>query len=60
VFLDECVDWRFARDIVGHDVKTARQMDWTAIKNGTLLMLASEHFDVRHGGSKPFLSAEPG
>jgi hypothetical protein len=46
VFLDECVDWRFARDIVGHDVKTARQMDWMAIKNGTLLTLASEHFDV--------------
>jgi hypothetical protein len=61
VFLDECVDWRFARDIVGHDVKTARQMDWTAIKNGTLLMLASETLRrVRHGGSKPFLSAEPG
>jgi hypothetical protein len=41
VFLDECVDWRLARDIVGHDVKTARQMGWTTIKNGTLLTLAS-------------------
>jgi len=46
VFLDECVDWRLARDIVGHDVKTARQMGWTTIKNGTLLTLASEHFEV--------------
>ena len=46
VLLDECVDWRLARDIVGHDVKTARQMGWTAIKNGALLTLASEHFDV--------------
>jgi hypothetical protein len=46
VLLDECVDWRLARDIVGHDVKTARQMGWTAIKNGALLSLASEHFDV--------------
>ncbi len=46
VVLDECVDWRLARDIVGHDVKTARQMDWTTIKNGTLLALASEHFDI--------------
>ncbi|HEY3643611.1 MAG TPA: DUF5615 family PIN-like protein [Xanthobacteraceae bacterium] len=46
VFLDECVDWRLARDIVGHDVKTARQMGWTTIKNGTLLTLASEHFDA--------------
>jgi len=46
VFLDECVDWRLARDIVGHDVKTARQMGWTTIKNGELLTLASQHFDV--------------
>ena len=35
-----------SRDIVGHDVKTARQMGWTAIKNGELLALASAQFDV--------------
>ena len=46
VFLDDCVDWRLARDIVGHDVRTARQMGWTTIKNGALLALASDHFDV--------------
>jgi len=46
VLLDECVDWRLSRDIVGHDVKTARQMGWATIKNGELLDLASEHFDV--------------
>jgi hypothetical protein len=46
VFLDECIDWRLARDIVGHDVKTARQMGWTTIQNGALLILASQHFDV--------------
>ena len=46
VLLDECIDWRLARDIVGHEVKTARQMGWTTIKNGELLALASEHFDV--------------
>lgn len=46
VFLDECVDWRLARDIAGHDVKTARQMGWTAIKNGELLALAAAEFDV--------------
>jgi hypothetical protein len=46
VLLDECVDWRLARDIVGHDVKTAHQMGWTAIRNGALLTLASKHFDV--------------
>ena len=46
VLLDECVDWRLSRDIVGHEVRTARQMGWATIKNGELLALASEHFDV--------------
>jgi hypothetical protein len=46
VLLDECVDWRLSRDIVGHEVRTARQMGWTAIKNGELLALASRHFDA--------------
>jgi hypothetical protein len=39
MFLDECVDWCLARDIVGHDVKTARQMGWMTVKNGALLAL---------------------
>ena len=46
VLLDECVDWRLARDIVAHEVKTARQMAWTTIKNGELLALAAKEFDV--------------
>jgi len=25
ILLDECVDWRLSRDVIGHDVKTARQ-----------------------------------
>ena len=46
VLLDECIDWRLSRDIVGHDVKTARQMGWASIQNGELLALAAQHFDV--------------
>ncbi len=46
VFVDECVDWRLARDIVGHEVKTARQMGWSTIENGELLALAEKEFDV--------------
>jgi len=46
IFLDECVDWRLSRDITGHEVMTARQMGWTSIKNGELLALASEQFNV--------------
>jgi hypothetical protein len=46
VLLDECIDWRLARDLVGHEVKTARQIGWAAIANGELLDLASREFDV--------------
>jgi hypothetical protein len=46
VFIDECVDWRLARDVVGHEVKTARQQGWSTIKNGELLALAAKEFDV--------------
>jgi hypothetical protein len=46
VFIDECVDWRLARDIVGHEVKTAREMGWLTIKNGELLALAASEFEV--------------
>jgi predicted nuclease of predicted toxin-antitoxin system len=46
VFLDECVDWRLSRDLIGHRVMTARQMGWASIENGELLALASQEFDV--------------
>ena len=46
VFVDACIDWRLARDIVGHEVKTAHEMGWSAIKNGELLALAAKEFDV--------------
>jgi hypothetical protein len=46
ILLDECVDWRLSRAIAGHDVRTAQQMGWAAIKNGELLALASRRFDA--------------
>jgi hypothetical protein len=46
LLLDECVDWRLSREIVGHDVKTARQMGWATLKNGELLAMAAREFDV--------------
>lgn len=46
VLLDECADWRFSREMVGHEVKTARQMGWSTIKNGELLALAAKQFQV--------------
>ena len=46
VFVDACVDRRLAREIVGHEVKTAQQQGWSTIKNGELLALATKEFDV--------------
>ncbi|MCZ7564509.1 MAG: DUF5615 family PIN-like protein [Burkholderiales bacterium] len=46
VLVDECVDWRLSREIVGHEVRTARQMGWSTISNGELLALAEKEFDV--------------
>jgi hypothetical protein len=46
VLIDECVDWRLERDLVGHEVRTARQMGWATVRNGELLALASREFDA--------------
>lgn len=42
VLLNECIDWRLGREIVGHNVVTARQAGWVTIKNGELLKLAAD------------------
>lgn len=46
VLLDECVDRRLAREIVGHEVTTVPDAGWAAIKNGEQLTLAESRFDV--------------
>jgi hypothetical protein len=46
VLLDENLDWRLERTIIGHDVESVRSRGWTGIKNGALLILANEAFDV--------------
>ena len=46
LLLDECIDRRLAKELVGHEVKTAPQMGWAGIKNGELLTRASVEFDV--------------
>jgi len=46
LLLDECIDRRLGKDLAGHDVKTVPQMGWAGIKNGALLTLAENEFDV--------------
>jgi hypothetical protein len=64
VLLDECIDWRLSRELAVHEVKTARQMGWSAIKNGELLALAAAQFDVfvtvdRNLSFQQYLPAHP-
>ena len=46
LLLDECIDRRLAKDLEAHDVKTVPRMGWAGIKNGALLTLAENEFDV--------------
>ena len=46
ILLDECVDRRFAGELPGHDVTTVPRMGWATIKNGELLSLAENEFDL--------------
>ena len=46
LLLDECVDRRLARDLVGHSVSTVPRRGWAGIKNGDLLKLAEKEFDA--------------
>lgn len=46
ILLDECLDRRLAREIIGHEIKTVPQMKWAGIKNGELMRLAETEFDV--------------
>jgi predicted nuclease of predicted toxin-antitoxin system len=46
ILFDECVPWPLRKVLTGHECRTAQQMGWKSIKNGELLALAEEHFDL--------------
>lgn len=47
LLLDECIDQRLAREFPEyHHVGTVPQIGWAGIKNGQLLALAEQSFDV--------------
>jgi hypothetical protein len=39
-------DWHLGRALEGHDCVSVQKMGWSGIKNGMLLALAQEEFDV--------------
>jgi hypothetical protein len=46
VLLDECVPRALGKELVGHDVRTVAESGWAGVKNGELLRLAADQFDV--------------
>jgi predicted nuclease of predicted toxin-antitoxin system len=46
VLVDECLPRFLRRVLPGHFVQTAQDCGWAGIKNGELLILAEEQFDV--------------
>ncbi len=46
ILLDECVPTRWRNQIVGHIVETVDYRGWKGLKNGKLLAVTQEYFDV--------------
>lgn len=46
ILIDECLPRKIRLLLVGHEAMTVAQAGWSGIKNGKLLGLAQEGFDV--------------
>jgi hypothetical protein len=46
MLLDENLDWRLGRFLVGHDVESVPKIGWAGVKNGDLMKRVSGRFDV--------------
>jgi len=46
ILLDESLPRRLKTEFVGHEVATVAERGWSGVKNGELLTLAAERFDV--------------
>jgi hypothetical protein len=46
VLIDECLPKKLKRETPGHDVMTVQERGWSGKKNGELLRLLQDEFDV--------------
>jgi predicted nuclease of predicted toxin-antitoxin system len=53
ILLDECLPRKLKNDLAGHSVSTVSEIRWKGLKNGELLRLAENTFDV-------FITADQG
>jgi predicted nuclease of predicted toxin-antitoxin system len=42
ILLDENLDWRLGRGLLGHEVESVHRLGWAGIQNGVLLEKANE------------------
>jgi len=57
VLLDNCVPWRLAESIHGHDVASVIDLGWANLTNGRLLDVMAGEFDVLVTVDKSMLSS---
>lgn len=46
ILLDECTPHVLKRLLTGFEITTVQDLGWTGTKNGALLRLAEQHFDI--------------
>jgi len=46
ILIDQCLDWRLCRSVLGHECSSVQKMDWSGLTNGALLEKAEKQFDV--------------
>ena len=46
ILLDECLPRGLGREPVGHEVHTVPQAGWSGVKNGELLRLTAQRYEV--------------
>lgn len=46
ILLDESLPRPLAKQLLGHDVRTVTELQWTGIRNGELLLKAADSFDA--------------
>src|SRR5690348_10188261 len=46
ILLDECLPTSLKRDFTEHQVATVVEMGWSGMKNGRLLSIAENYFDI--------------
>jgi hypothetical protein len=46
ILIDECLDWRVCRALMGHECRSVTAAGWAGLTNGKLLEKPQRQFDV--------------